>query len=85
MGRKVDEKKRDRRSEALFKETSFKAYLDEVCESKWRRLYGRLFQVVGPTYENDLSPNAFNPYLTGSTSEKATLCPKGPQEKSKVL
>ena len=25
----------------------FKACLNEVCESEWRRLYGRLFQVEG--------------------------------------
>ena len=39
----------------------FRACLNEVCESEWHRLYGRLFQVEGPTCENDLSPNAFEP------------------------
>ena len=55
-GRKVEEKNKDRRSEA---QMGFKACLNEVCESDWQRLYGRLFQVEGPTCENDLSPNAF--------------------------
>ena len=56
-------KNRDRRSEALFKiKRCFQGLLkiNEVCESEWQRLYGRLFQVEGPTCEN-LSPNAFEP------------------------
>ena len=36
----------------------FKACLNDVWESEWRRLYGRSFQVEGPTCENNLFPNA---------------------------
>ena len=36
----------------------FKACLNDVWESEWRRQYGRPFQLEGPTCENDLWPNA---------------------------
>ena len=52
--RKICQRNKGTRLEILLKLMSLQTCINDVRESEWWRLYGRPFQVEGPTRENDL-------------------------------